>query len=126
VKQPEGLSSSVRVRFLDVSRILERLKSISRDVLRRNSNVLGIYLFGSLVKGTYVPGSDADILIVLNEDNRRFIDRMPEFLRFFLNVPIAIDVFPYTSKEIEGMIADQNPFITTLWKEKTVLAERVQ
>ena len=125
VNQPKRLSSSVRVRFLDAPAILEKLRLISKDILENNYNVLGIYIFGSLATGNYAPGSDADILIVLKEDDRRFIDRIPEFLRYFLNASIATDVFPYTKKEIEGMIAEKNPFITTLWKGKKILAERL-
>jgi predicted nucleotidyltransferase len=116
--------SSVKVRFLDPGRPIEALKRISHEILKRDPNILGIYLFGSLVKGTYAPGSDADILILLKDDQRRFIDRIPEFLRHYLNAPIATDVFPYTKQEIQQMIADQNPFIMTLWKEKIILAER--
>ncbi len=96
----------------------------TREILKCDENVLGIYLFGLLIKNTYVPGSDADILIVLEKDDRRFIDRMPKFLRYFLNVPVATDVFPYTKQEIQRMIADQNPFMMTLWREKMALSER--
>lgn len=43
-----------------------------------------------------MPGSDADILILLKDDKRRFVERMPEFSRCFLDVSIATDIFPYT------------------------------
>jgi predicted nucleotidyltransferase len=123
-RQPNGLSNSVKVTFLDREGIIEKLRRISSDILKGNKNILGIYLFGSLAGGRSVPGSDADILIVLREDRRRFIDRMTEFLRLYLRIPIAIDVFPYTGDELKTMIASGNRFITTLWLEKVVLAER--
>lgn len=123
--QQKKLSSFVKVRFINAPKLIEELKSISGHILQRDENVLGIYLFGSLSDDTYVPMSDADILIVLKKENRRFIDRMPEFLRYFLKVSVATDVFPYTKKEIEEMIFNGNTFLTTIWRKKKVLAERI-
>ncbi len=123
VNRQSGSSSSVKVRFLDGPRVIDTLKSISKALLKRNPQILGIYLFGSLARGNYVPGSDADILIILNEDRRRFIDRIPEFLKAFLPASIAVDVFPYTKEELDVMKSGRNHFIITLWEEKVVLAE---
>lgn len=122
--QPKKSSGSVRVRFLDAPKIIEKLRSISAGLLKENENISGIYLFGSLASNRGVPGSDADILIILKKDQRRLIDRMTEFLRRFLDAPIAIDVFPYTEDEIKTMMASGNHFVKTLWREKIVLAER--
>lgn len=124
MNQPERLLSSVKVRFLDGNKIIDELKSIAEDILKKNNNVLSIYLFGSISKGNYMTGSDADILVVLRDDNRRFIDRIPEFLRYFLNTSVATDVFPYTQKELERMILTENNFITKIWKEKKLLAKK--
>ena len=68
-----------------------------------------------------MPGSDADILILLKDDKSRFVDRIPEFSRCFLDVSIATDIFPYTEKEIEERLSARDSFITTLWKEKVLL-----
>lgn len=114
VKQPTRSLSSVKVRFLDASKIIKELEKVSKEIHKQNSNISGIYLFGSLAMGTYVPGSDADILIILKDDKRRFIDRMPEFLRYFLYAPIATDIFPYTEKEIKERFSAKDFFITTL------------
>ncbi len=118
VKQPARSLSSVKVRFLDASKIIKELEKVSKEIHKQNSNIRGIYLFGSLAMGTYVQGSDADTLIILKDDKRRFIDRIPEFLRYFLDAPIATDIFPYTEKEIEERFSARNSFITTLWKNK--------
>lgn len=124
VKQQNKLSSSVKVRFINVNEVIEELRSIARKILKKDPNVIGIYLFGSLAKGNCIPASDADILIMLNRGEKRFIDRIPRFLRHFLNAPIAVDVFPYTKKELDEMINCGHLFITKIWKEKIVLAER--
>ena len=82
--------------------------------LKRDPNVVSVKLFGSLVRGNYAPGSDADILIVLKKDARRMIDRIPGFLDFFDDVFIPIDIFPYTEEEIENMKKTGNSFISEM------------
>lgn len=47
-----------------------------------------------MVKGTAVPGSDVDLLIVLTASDRSFLDRIPGFLPSAF--PCGVDVFPYT------------------------------
>ncbi|MDZ7311690.1 MAG: nucleotidyltransferase domain-containing protein [candidate division KSB1 bacterium] len=81
--------------------------------LKQHTNVDKVYLFGSFVRGDYRPGSDADIAIVLKQDHRRLIDRIPEYLDYFADVEVPIDVFPYTLAEVEQMKASNNPF----WRE---------
>jgi uncharacterized protein len=107
---PEKSSLSAKVVFLDKSGIMHRLiEAVKR--LRADSNVNDVKLFGSLSKGNFVPGSDADVLIVLKNDSRRMIDRIPEYLDFFMRVPFPVEVFPYTEEEISRMSADGNRFI---------------
>jgi predicted nucleotidyltransferase len=114
--------NGVRVRFLDLDKALERLKSLAQDLIASRSDVLEVSLFGSLVRGNYAPGSDADIYILLKKDTRKITDRIPEFLDHFSGIGVAVEVFPYTVAEIAQM-ADVN-FIRTLQKEKIVLISR--
>ena len=80
--------------------------------LRTDQNVVDVRLFGSLAKGDFVPGSDADILIVLKKDIRRMIDRVPGYLEYFMKVEMPVDVFPYTQNEIRKMRAEGNRLIS--------------
>jgi predicted nucleotidyltransferase len=64
-----------------------------------------------LVKGDYVPGSDADVLVILEVDPRPFMERIPEFRRWFLDVPIDVEVFPYTRDEMAKGQAESGSFI---------------
>lgn len=109
-KQIERLADSVNVTYLDGEAILEQLRQASRRI-RQNPNVVNVYLFGSFTRGDYVPGSDADIAIILKRDDRRIMDRIPEFLAFFDEVDVGVDVFPYTEAEFEHMKSADNPFI---------------
>lgn len=63
-----------------------------------------IVLFGSRAEKKGVPGSDADILVILPKDERPFIDRTGEWVeRFSLDFPL--EVFPYTENELHNPIA---------------------
>ena len=60
-----------------------------------------IVVFGSFANGTYAPGSDLDVFIVLNRADKPARDRVPELLpgRF----PVGVDLFPYTRVEIDRL-----------------------
>ncbi len=115
--------NGVRARFLNRDEILPRLKALAYDLLSSRDDVLEVSLFGSLARGNYAPGSDADIYILLKEDSRRFMDRIPEFLRHFSGAGIRVEVFPYTVDEIAEM--GEKGFIQTIRKEKILLGEKV-
>ena len=52
----------------------------ARALAVRFPEIEEIRVFGSLVRGTAVPGSDVDLLIVLGASDRPFLDRIPAFL----------------------------------------------
>jgi len=95
---------SVKTFWLDKDYIRHQL-STAADILKSDGNVLRIVLFGSFAQDRAVPGSDLDILIVLQSDSRRFIDRIPEYLDAFSEIGIGVDVFPYTVKELDNPVA---------------------
>jgi predicted nucleotidyltransferase len=63
------------------------------------------------VKGDYVPGSDADVLVILETDPRPFMERILEFGRWFADVDSGVEVFPYTREEIAKAEAHPGSFI---------------
>jgi hypothetical protein len=51
-----------------------------------------------------VPGSDADILIILKSDDRPFMDRFADWPdKFSLDFPV--EIFPFTENELDNPIA---------------------
>ncbi|GIX49476.1 MAG: nucleotidyltransferase [Candidatus Tectimicrobiota bacterium] len=112
----------VSVTFLELEPLLARLRERAQQLLVANPRVRKVVLFGSLVRGNFCPGSDADLLIVLEDDPRRFIDRIPEFLAHFGGLGLAVDVFPYTAAEIEAM--RHQGLVKTALAEGRVLARR--
>lgn len=107
---PERSSNSVKVSYLNGNEILKQLRLAAKR-LKQNTNVQQIYLFGSFVKGDFKPGSDADISIILKQDSRRVIDRIPEFMGYFSKVSVPVDIFPYTFDEVEQMKASNNSLL---------------
>jgi len=95
------LSGSVKIYSVNKEKVIEELKKLSKKFIAENKNIKEIYLFGSFVKGDYLPSSDIDILIILKEDKRRFFDRIPEFLLKFKELNFPVDVFPFTEEEIK-------------------------
>lgn len=114
--------NGVKVRFLDREAIFAVLKERACNLFASRPDILEVSLFGSLARGNHAPGSDADIFILLKDDPRRMIDRIPEFLDYFSGIGVPVEVFPYTAEEIEQM--KENGFIGSIQKEKIILASR--
>jgi len=91
----------LKTKFLNKEKVIKELKRLAQKSKYKDKNILQIILFGSLVNDTYTSLSDADLLIVLSKDKRKFIDRIPHYIPLFLDAPIEVEVFPYTQKEIE-------------------------
>lgn len=100
----EESSHSVRVFWLRQDRLLKDIRKTAEKVGKESPAVKEIILFGSLAEGRAVPGSDADILIVLWEDDRPFLERVGDWLSRF-DVDFPVEVFPYTVAELDNPVA---------------------
>jgi predicted nucleotidyltransferase len=105
----------VKVFFADKDKVLRQLKEYVRRLKAQRSDVKKVGLFGSYATDTYGPASDADLLIILSYSDKRFIDRIPDFIPD--NLTVGCDVFPYTEDEITKMKNDGNPWIRHAIKE---------
>lgn len=105
--------SQTIVEFLRREDVMPALREASERV-KRLDRVLRVGYFGSFARNDQLPGSDIDILIELEDDNRRWVDRIPEFLLYFRKVPCPVEVFPFTSEELNRK---NNPFIEEIMKE---------
>ena len=108
----EKSSDSVKIHYLNIDTVLGELHQAAHALKMSNLNVKRIVLFGSLASTQYGPGSDADVLIVLQSDKRRAIDRIPELSFAFSSVSIPVEVFPLTERELERQLGEENLF----WK----------
>ena len=92
---------SVKVFWLDKDLLKKRIQKAAKKIMSTNSDVEKVILFGSLAEDRATAFSDADILIVVKDSTKRFIDRPIDFAQYFQNIGIEVDLFVYTKKEIE-------------------------
>jgi predicted nucleotidyltransferase len=112
----------VKVFWLDRATIVERLRQAAERLLEAHPEVEEVALFGSLARGDAVPGSDADVLVVLKETHQPFFERMP--LYSLGGVGIGVDVFPYTRDELLEIGRTRPRFHRALTEESLVLCHR--
>jgi predicted nucleotidyltransferase len=115
-------SGGVRVFSLDRAAIEAALARLVADVYHADARIAAVVLFGSFARGDAVPGSDVDLLIVLGADERRFMDRIPEFLPD--SFPVGVDVLPWTLAELEDRVAEGDRFAVTILRDGRILLDR--
>ncbi|MEM3554407.1 MAG: nucleotidyltransferase domain-containing protein [Candidatus Micrarchaeaceae archaeon] len=88
---------SVTVYSIHKEQIWQELERFVHRLSER-PEVLAVILFGSLAEGRLGVGSDVDLLVILSQSDRPFLERLPLYApeRF----PVDVDVFPYTLEEI--------------------------
>lgn len=96
--------NSVKVFWLETDRIIGELRQRAEELVR-SGKARTVVLFGSLAEGRAVPGSDADVLVVTEDDSRPLKERITDYLGYFSGVGIAVDVFPYTPAELDTPLA---------------------
>jgi predicted nucleotidyltransferase len=77
------------------------MDEFARSLLANHSEVEEVIVFGSFANGTYAPGSDLDVFIVLREATESPRDRMMRFqpARF----PVPVDTFAFTRAEMNEL-----------------------
>jgi predicted nucleotidyltransferase len=103
--------------WLEQKRLLEEIYKLAAETGKRDKNILKIILFGSLAEKRAVPGSDADILIILKRDNRPFMERVTKWSEK-LSLDFPIEIFPYTEQELN------NPLVLEAIKNGVIIFER--
>ena len=76
-------------------------------------------LFGSLARGDAVPGSDADLLIVVSHSAETFLERTVRYRPE--GVDVGVDVVAYTREELAALLRAGNSFVRQALQEGVVL-----
>jgi predicted nucleotidyltransferase len=119
---PTTSSASVRVFWLNRPQILQRLQKALQDLTTRHHEIEQVVLFGSLARGDAVPGSDADLLLIVHDSPWPFLARSIYYRP--AHVGIGVDVFVYTQAELQAMLAAGNPFVAQALREGVTLFQR--
>lgn len=117
-----GLSNSVRITWFDRDKILNTLRKAIRELVASHPEIEAVLLFGSLARGDTVPGSDADLLVILRDSELPFRERIPRYIPDYCG--IDVDVFPYTKEEISEMLKEGHHFIKRALSEGLELFRR--
>jgi predicted nucleotidyltransferase len=115
-------SPSVSVFWLDLNQIRHRLKVAVQQLAQTHPEIEEVRLFGSLARGDAVPGSDADLIVVLSDTQLPFLDRFAHYQPDFCG--IGVDVLAYTRAELAQMRADGNVLLRQAWAEGVCLFQR--
>lgn len=120
---PNESSDSVRVFSLDREATVAWIERWARDLAARRPDVRRVVLFGSLARSDHRARSDADLLVELDRsDHPRWFDRIPDLLPS--RPPVPVDLFPYTTEEIERMLAAGHSLVRRALREGIVLFAR--
>jgi len=113
----------VQVTFLDRHELLRALREVVLGLPGTHPELESVVLFGSVARGEAVPGSDVDLLLILERCDLPWMERL---VRYAVSrvAGVAVEVFPYTRAEIERMEAESNWFIRQALREGVVLYER--
>lgn len=93
--------SSVVIKSVDERLIRRSMDEYAARLLSAHPEIAEVIVFGSFMEGTYAPGSDLDVLLVLDRADRPVRDRIPLYLPG--SFPVGVDLFPYTRDEIAVM-----------------------
>ena len=67
-------------------------------LLTAHPEIEEIVVFGSFADGTWAPGSDLDVFLILSDSDLSIRDRAPRYLPGAF--PVSVDLFPFTRAEI--------------------------
>jgi len=106
--------------FIDreINKIVKRFLNL----IIKKFNLKKIIIFGSFARGDYHKGSDLDLVIV-GEFEERFIDRIGKIIELN-DSDLEIEAMVYTEEEFQKMIRERRPFIEQVLEEGIVVYEK--
>jgi predicted nucleotidyltransferase len=111
---------SVKVLWLNKEALDKNLESAIEALVREKTEVGEVWAFGSYSENKITAYSDLDILLIVNQSKKRFIDRPEGFLDYFQNVGLGVDLFIYTPEELNAGI----PWLNQILKQGRCLFRR--
>jgi nucleotidyltransferase-like protein len=105
---PEISWRGAEVRFLDYDQVMRDIRKAVADAKARLPEIDRVFLFGSLVQGTWTAHSDADMIVVVRKALSDFSSRRP----YYIFAPgTATDTFIYSETEFAQLSSDPSSFL---------------
>ncbi len=115
---PARSSNSAGATYLDRESRIRDLREMARRAAKQIPEIRRVILFGSLVSGTPTPRSDADLLVEVDSsvhaDPR---DRAADVFRAMSPLVCPLDLFVYTTQELNDLAASHSPLVTTAFRK---------
>lgn len=106
---------------MDLKARADRRVKNAIDRIVRGYKPKKVILHGSFARGDHHEGSDVD-LIIIKDTQDRFADRIEKVLEFCTG-EVAVQPLVYTEAELERMLAEGNSFVQTALREGVVVYE---
>jgi len=113
--------NSVQIESIDLDRVMHDVHVCAAAVGSQHSEVQACIIYGSLLRGDYLPESDIDVLILVEAAQEPFLKRTDAFRDYFLSLPMDVDLKVYTREEAEDMIQKGNSYLIEALQEGKVL-----
>jgi predicted nucleotidyltransferase len=90
--------SGVVVKSVDADGVRRAMDAYAARLLAAHVEIEEIVVFGSFAEGSWAPGSDLDVFLVLSDSDKPVRDRIPGYLPGAF--PVGVDLFPFTRTEM--------------------------
>lgn len=95
-------------RRMDTAQVMLALDEYVRRI-SADRGLLAVVLHGSLAAGEHTGASDVDLLIVLEDSERPYLDRIPAYID--AGFPVPMDPKVYTHAEVKAELGRSGSFV---------------
>ena len=100
--------NSAEIRFIDREQVIRDLRRAVAEARSRYPEIRKVFLFGSLVNGTWTADSDADLIVVVGKNFADFF----ESCRYQIYTDsIPVDSLVYSETEFNLLLTDPASFL---------------
>lgn len=115
-------SSSSVLRWPDAPEVRQALTAWARDVAGHLPSLCRVGYFGSYARGDWGPGSDLDVVVVVDRSDRPFIERGAAF--DLTGLPVPAQALVYTRDEWRELQGRAGSFAEALASETVWVHDR--
>ena len=119
---PVKLLNSAVLKWPEKNKVLNEAKLWAKSMGLGDDNIVKIYCFGSICKGTWGVGSDLDIAIIIKKTTVPFISRASLYDSSAISVPT--DILVYTQAEITKLSKEKSRFMDEIEKRSLLLYQQ--
>jgi predicted nucleotidyltransferase len=119
---PVKLLNSAVLKWPEKNKVLNEAKLWAKSMGLGDDNIVKIYCFGSICRGTWGVGSDLDIAIIIKKTTVPFISRASLYNSSAISVPT--DILVYTQAEITKLSREKSRFMDEIEKRSLLLYQQ--